>query len=251
MLRLKGRNRVIAIALSATVAIGVVGAGTIVEAAPSGLQGPLSSVAARVLPTKGSHRPAARIAEKDILAASGLTQAQLKAGLQAGKSIGQTILANSGNPGAVEARVMAALKAKLDTAVTKNKITPDQETTALMRAQGQLDTLVNRIPKPAHLPPAKIASAGLADAAKVIGIQPADLRAAMKGGKSVAQVANGHLVSTQALIEGVTADVNARIDAALAAGKIDTAHAAKLKAGIEAAVTKLVNHVPRGKATTP
>lgn len=234
-------------------AVGVVGGGSVALAAssPSG-QTPgtyLASLALKVLPGKPPRGALRGLAEKDILAASGLTQAQVKARLKAGKSISQMITDNGGDPAAVEATVIADFKVKLDKAVAGGKATPDQEATALANAQTQLQTFLNKTPKAPQKVAAKIAQVGLADAAKVIGIQPADLRAAMKGGKSIAQVANDHGMSTSALVAGVTANVDARIDAALAAGKIDAAHAAKLKAGIGAVVTKLVDRVPHAKGS--
>jgi hypothetical protein len=239
--------------VSAVIAVGVVGGGSMALAAssPSG-QTPmtsLASLASKVLPGKAPRGALRGLAEKDILAASGLTQAQVKAGLKAGKSISQMITDNGGDPATVETTVIADLKGKLDKAVSAGKVTPDQEATALAKAQTQLHTFLNKTPKAPRKAQAKIAQVGLADAAKVIGIQPADLRAAVKSGKSVAQVANDHGISTSALVSGVTADVDARIDAALAAGKIDAAHVAKLKAGISSAVTKLVDRVPHAKGS--
>jgi hypothetical protein len=239
--------------VSAVIAVGVVGGGSIALAASSpSVQTPmtsLASLASRVLPGKTPRGALRGLAEKDILAASGLTQAQVKAGLKAGKSISQMITDNGGDPAKVEATVIADLKGKLDKAVAAGKVTPDQEATALTKAQTQLHTFLNKTPKAPQKVAAKLAQVGLADAAKVIGIQPADLRTAMKGGKSIAQVAKDHGLSTSALVTGVTTNVDARIDAALAAGKIDAAHATKLKAGISAVVTKLVDRVPHAKGS--
>ena len=144
---------------------------------------------------------------------------------------------------------MADFKAKLDAAVAAGKITSAQETTALARAQTELDSFLNKVPPHPQKPAVKIALATLDDAAKVIGISAADLSTAMKGGKSAAQVANDHGVSTATLISGITAAADSRIDAAVAAGNLDAAHAATLKAKVADAVTKLVNKVSHGKAS--
>jgi hypothetical protein len=237
--------------VSALIAVGVVGGGSVALAASSSPtpMTSLASLASKFLPGKAPRGALRGLAEKDILAASGLTQAQVKTGLKAGKSISQMITDNGGNPATVETTAIADLKGKLDKAVAAGKVTPDQEATALTKAQTQLHAFLNKTPKAPQKAAAKIAQVGLADAAKIIGIQPADLRAAMKGGKSIAEVANDHGMSTSALVPGVTADLDARIDAAFAAGKIDAAHAAKLKTGISSAVTSLVDRVPHVKVS--
>ena len=231
-------------------ALGLVGGGTIAFAGSTS-SGPLSALT-------GFHqdgatkrpRPAAilRLVEKDIIAASGLTPAQIKAGRAAGQSLAQTVTANGGDPAAVEAKVMADFKSKLDAAVTSGTITAAQETTALTKGQAALDKFMNKVPtKPAPRLPAKLAAATLADAAKVIGITPAQLRTEMKTGQSIAQVANARGVSTDALVSGMTATVDSRIDAAVSSGKITADQATTLKAKVTDAVTKLVNRVPKAK----
>ncbi len=248
-MRLNGRNRLVAMGVFGALVLGLLGSGAVALAADAPFAPPLDAAAFHG-GLANKPRPAViRLLEKDILAATGLTQAQLKAGHQAGKSIAQTISANGGDPSAVEAKVLAAFKVKLDAAVAAGKITPAQEAAALTKAQTQVDAFLNRVPKPPKKLPAKVVLATLGDAAKVIGISPADLRIAMKGGKSAVQVASDHGVSEATLISGVTADVNARIDAALAAGTIDAARVAALKDRVPAMVTKLVNQVPHGKAS--
>ncbi len=249
-MRLNGRKRIVAIGVFGALALGLFGGGAVAIAADTPLAPPLDATVFRGGPPDKHHPPVLRLLERDILAATGLTQAQLKAGHRAGQSIAQTILANGGDPAAVEAKVLAALKVKLDAAVATGKITPAQESTALTKAQARLDAFLDRLPKPSPKLPAKVVLATLNDAAKVIGISPADLRTAMKAGKSAAQVASDHGMSEAVLVSGVTADVDARIDAALAAGTIDAARADSLKDRVPAMVTKLVNRVPRGNAST-
>ncbi|HEY5476969.1 MAG TPA: hypothetical protein VIK11_09650 [Tepidiformaceae bacterium] len=248
MFGLNRRNRIIAVGVSA---VGLLGGGSVALAAnTSSLAAPLGSLAAKVHHGKGPGSAIRGVAEKDILAASGLTQAQVKAGLASGKSISQLITDSQGKPATVEATVLDDLKTRLDQAVAAKKITSEQQAAALAKAPTELDTFLNRVPKPVQKAPAKIAQVGLGEAAKGIGISPAALRSAMAGGKSAAQVAVDHGVTEPTLVSGMTTAVDARIDAALGAGKIDAARAATMKAGIASAATKLVNQVPYPKAGT-
>jgi hypothetical protein len=84
--------------------------------------------------------------------------------------------------------------------------------------------------------------AGLRASAKVIGITPQALRADLKAGQTVAQVANAKGISTPTLVGDLTHDVDARIQKAVTNGKITQAEATTIEAKVPAAVTKAVNH---------
>ncbi len=88
----------------------------------------------------------------------------------------------------------------------------------------------------------EIRRAGLRDSAKVIGITPQELRSDLKGGQTVAQVANAKGVSTSTLVTDLTKDVDARIQHAVTKGRITQAEATKIEAKVPAAVTKAVGH---------
>jgi hypothetical protein len=87
----------------------------------------------------------------------------------------------------------------------------------------------------------QLAKAAVKDAAGVIGISPADLAKELKDGKSIADVATAHNVSPQAVIDKLVADANAKVDAAVAAGKITQEKGDAAKAKMPERVTKLVN----------
>lgn len=86
-----------------------------------------------------------------------------------------------------------------------------------------------------------IARAAVKDAAGVIGISPQDLVNELKDGKSVADVATAHGVDPQTVIDKLTTDANARIDEAVANGKVTQEKADAAKAKTSERVTKLVN----------
>lgn len=84
-------------------------------------------------------------------------------------------------------------------------------------------------------------------AADTIGITPQALLDAVKGGQTVAQVAQSHSVEPQKVVDAVVTAANTKIDAAVSAGKIDATRAAKLKDRLPDRVTKLVNGELKGK----
>jgi uncharacterized protein YidB (DUF937 family) len=79
--------------------------------------------------------------------------------------------------------------------------------------------------------------------AKAIGISPQDLKTELKSGKSVAQVAGEHGVSTQTVVNDLVTAADARVDKAVANHKLTADQAAKLKAAIATRIGNAVNHV--------
>jgi hypothetical protein len=74
--------------------------------------------------------------------------------------------------------------------------------------------------------------------ADYLGLTPEALRQELQSGKSLAEIAGP---KTQGLVELLTAKADARIDAALAAGRIDESRAAALEAKVGPAIERLIN----------
>jgi prolyl-tRNA editing enzyme YbaK/EbsC (Cys-tRNA(Pro) deacylase) len=82
---------------------------------------------------------------------------------------------------------------------------------------------------------------GLADLADVIGISTDDLRAALRDGQTLAQVAEANGVDRQQVVDALVANGTERLDAAVAAGRIDHATADERKASLPDRAADLVN----------
>jgi hypothetical protein len=81
--------------------------------------------------------------------------------------------------------------------------------------------------------PAKIAAA--------LGISEADLKAGLVAGKTLAQLATEHGKDPAAIAQVIIDDVNARVDAALSAGRITQAQADQMKADAKTHANDIVN----------
>jgi len=86
--------------------------------------------------------------------------------------------------------------------------------------------------------------------AKTIGITRAQLKTELLAGKTIAAIATEHGVQPQTVITALEKAADARIDKALAAGKIKAPRAARLKARVDKAVPRIVNdwhpkHAPK------
>lgn len=81
-------------------------------------------------------------------------------------------------------------------------------------------------------------------AADTIGIEKRDLVSALRDGQSIAQVAEANGVDPQAVVDALVAKGNAKVDEALAEGKIDEARAATAKEKMPERAQKIVERVP-------
>jgi hypothetical protein len=82
--------------------------------------------------------------------------------------------------------------------------------------------------------------AGLDTVANAIGITVDQLRSELPG-KSLAQVANAHNVSTDTLISALKTAANSRIDQAVSAGRITSDQANQMKQNLDQRISNMVN----------
>jgi len=168
----------------------------------------------------------------------GLERAELVKDVRSGQTLAQIATARGKSVNGLEAAMVAAGKAKLDAAVAAGKLTSAQEQTKLERLQKLVDRLVN----------AKLRGRGghagkaavLRVAAKYIGITPRALMAELKG-KSLAQVATAHGKTVSGLKEALLKPFKARLDKAVAAGRISSADAQARLAKLSARLDELIN----------
>ncbi len=81
----------------------------------------------------------------------------------------------------------------------------------------------------------------LKNVAETIGIEVRALAEELKAGKTIAEVATANSVDPQLVIDNAIAAANARIDAAVEAGKIPAEKAAEMKTRVAEKITKVVN----------
>lgn len=87
------------------------------------------------------------------------------------------------------------------------------------------------------------ARAVLSAAAGAIGISEADLRAALRSGQSIAQVAESRDVPVKKVVDALVADAEKRMAAKVEAGELPQAQADQRSAKLEERFTALVNRV--------
>lgn len=140
------------------------------------------------------------------------------------------------------------LKEILDRLVAKNTITQAQEDAILSAVKDAAPAPKPRAPgKPGHpIGPSVMSFVGdlTKAAADYLGEDQKTLFTQLRGGKSVADIANGLAAqgkSAQGAIDAITKAANDRLDAAVAAKKLTAEQAAALKPKIATEVTAFVN----------
>jgi transposase-like protein len=189
--------------------------------------------------------------------AIGIDRADLVAGVRDGKSVADIAKDHGVDAKTVEDALVAAATLRVDTAVSNGRIDADRAAaikgTLPVRAeklvetplQGKLHRAVARVKLRRHA-----RRAGFAVAAETIGVAAKDLLTAVKGGTSVAAVAQQHGVEPQAVIDAVVNAAGKKLDRAVANGKLDADRAAKIKDRLTERVTNAVNRTPKARAAT-
>lgn len=80
-----------------------------------------------------------------------------------------------------------------------------------------------------------------ADVAGVIGIDPADLREAVRGGQSLAEVAEANGVAVQSVVDAIVESMNERIDQAAESGRLSAEQATEARANAAERAEAIVN----------
>jgi lambda repressor-like predicted transcriptional regulator len=170
-----------------------------------------------------------------------VTPVALRRELRSGKSLAQVAAAKGKSVDGLESALLSALRTKVEAAKAAGKIDASRADRFLQRAPRLVERLVNAIPR-ARAPRARGASAGLLKAASTyLSLTPRQLATELRSGKSLAQVATAKGKSVDGLKQALLAAVKQKVDAAVAAGRLDTARAQRLLERAPAHIERLVN----------
>lgn len=173
----------------------------------------------------------------------GLTPAQLRADLKSGKTLAQIADATPGKSAAGLIRALTDLaKSKLDKAVAAGKLTADQEQAILGRLGPFVTAVVNGGKHAVTKLPHRALVPGLKEALDYLGLTPAQILADLASGETLAQIADSTPgKSADGLIQTLTSAAKARLDKAVAAGKLTSDQEQALLGRLTTLVTAVVN----------
>jgi hypothetical protein len=198
-------------------------------------------------PTSCRARTAAR-SVPDLRAAAhylGISSDQLRSQLASGRSLAEVAAATSGRSAAgLIAALVAERKAKLGAAAAAGKITHAQENSRVADAVAAVTAAVNRV---VELSPSQHRAHGrLSKAAAYLGTTPEQLMAALRSGRTLAQVADATQgKSAGGLVDALVHSARAKLDAGVAAGHLTAAQEKRLLATLSQRLTAAVNATRR------
>jgi hypothetical protein len=175
-----------------------------------------------------------------IAAYLGLSEDELRAQLESGKTLAQIASAQGKSVSGLEDVIYADAKNHLDQAVAAGKLTADQEQTMLAGLKEHLDEIVNG--SGPHIAVKGVGGGPFGEAAAAyLGLSPAELRAQLESGKTLAQIAADQGKSVEGLKAAILAGAKKDLDAAAAAGKITAAQEQQMLDDLASHLDDLVN----------
>jgi uncharacterized protein YidB (DUF937 family) len=176
--------------------------------------------------------------------AIGIEPAELTRALREGRTIADVAEENGVDVQGVVDAVVASERERLEDAIDAGRLTQDQADAIADDLEERVTDLVNGDLAPFPLPllphlglwPAPIAF--IADA---IGIDPAELLAALADGRTIADVAQDNGVEVESVVDAIVAELRDRLDEAVENGWLTEDEADERATELEDRVTELVN----------
>jgi UDP-N-acetylmuramate-alanine ligase len=163
----------------------------------------------------------------------GVSRAELLKDARAGQTLAQIATAHGKSVAGLEAAMLAAIKAKLEA----RNLTPAQ----LQARQARAEKVVNRLVNAKLTGKQRAAKAGLLRvSARYIGVKPQALRAELKTGMSLAQIASAHGKTAAGLKAAILKPIQTRLDRAVATGRLTSAQAQTRLDRLSARLDKLI-----------
>ena len=208
-----------------------------------------SSIATPTTPSvEKADRPSPLAAASKVL---GITEAELKTELEAGKSISDVAKAKNIDLATVKAALLAEAKAHIDAEVAAGKHTAAEGATKLAEVTTRIDTMLTTAGLPARGPqgmgghkgkggPGKIMSEAVAN---VLKLTTTELKTQLQSGKSLADVAKTQSVDIADVKAVLTSDFKAHLAEEVASGKHTQAEADAKLAEFTTNLDTMVNRV--------
>ena len=181
----------------------------------------------------------------------GITEAELKTELEAGKSVADVAKAKNIDLATVKAALLAEAKAHIDAEVAAGKHTAAEGAAKLAEVTSRIDTMLTTAGLPARGPqgmgghegkggPGKIMSEAVA---KVLKLTTTELKTQLHSGKSLADVAKAQSVDIADVKTVLTSDFTAHLAEEVTSGKHTQAEADAKLAEFKTNLDTMVNRV--------
>ncbi len=180
--------------------------------------------------------------------ALGLTEAEIREGFQAGKSLADMAAEQGVEVADLQAALVAQATERIDEAVEAGNIDADEAAEKLAEIETKIAEKINTSPEDFEgRSGGKRGNRGaklggnIEALEELLDLSAEEIRAAMVEGTSLSDLAAEQGVSVEAVTEVLTSGIEERIDEAVEAGKIDADRAAEAKENIDDKVEEFLN----------
>jgi hypothetical protein len=186
----------------------------------------------------------------------GLSESDLQSKLRAGQSLADVAKAQGKDLDGLKQAILAAAKSDLDKAVSDKKLTQSQADDVFAKLKGRIDDAVNgKLPGPGGRRVGPTSPGGphgfgvpfgadASAAAKYLGLSEADLRAKLRAGQSLADVAKAQSKDLNGLQQALVDATKAQLDKAVADKKLTQSQADDILANVKSRIADVVNAKP-------
>jgi lambda repressor-like predicted transcriptional regulator len=176
----------------------------------------------------------------------GLAPKALRAELRQGRSLAQVATARGKSVDGLEQALLTAFRAKVQAAQSAGRIDATRAQRLLERAPARIEKLVNAVrAAKARGAKVRVAKGLLGVAAEYLDLTRQQLVVELKQGRSLAQVATARSKSVDGLETALINAFKAKVDAAVAAGTLDSARAQRLLERAPARIERLMSRTLR------
>jgi transposase-like protein len=189
-----------------------------------------------------------RVAGETAATTIGVTPEELRNQVRSGKTIAQVSTEHGVDPNTVVTAIVTVLTQKIDQKAAEGTVDANRAAQAKQKLPDFANRFVNETKRHRGY---RILKDALQAAANEIGVSEAELKDALKNGKSIAQVAKDHDKSVDDAVDAIVKAATTEIDQAVKDGKLDSKKADEIKKKLPDRVKKLVNRERRrGGAAT-
>lgn len=179
----------------------------------------------------------------DALEELGLTEDQVRAGIEADQSLAEIAVAN----GITEAELTAALEteaaAHLAEAVESGRVSQEEADERLADLGDRIEERINQLPSERQALREERRENRLSPLTD-LGLTAEEIRAGHEAGQSLAETAEANGISEEVLVDALVAAATERAEAAVENGRADADEVAERLADIEERITERVNAEP-------
>jgi polyhydroxyalkanoate synthesis regulator phasin len=169
----------------------------------------------------------------------GLSQSELRAQLESGKTLAQIATAQGKSVSGLEDVIYSDAKADLDQAVADGKLSASEESTMLADLKAHLDDIVNGTGPHGEFHAGPMFGPAVAS---YLGLTESELRTQLESGKTLAQIATAQGKSVEGLKAAILAEAKSKLDEAVASGKLTASEEQTMLDKLQANLDDIVNN---------